>query len=193
MQPTFFPTASKLRAWLEKHHSEAGELWVGFYKKGSGRPSITWPESVDAALCFGWIDGVRKSIDGESYAIRFTPRRPGSAWSAKNVTRAQELRRLGLMHPAGMRAFEEGAKSAPRRYSYEQDQDVTLDPAYQRQIRADGRAWKFFQDQTPSYRKAAIWWIMSAKKEETKLKRLATLIQDSENGRTIRSLTRPKR
>lgn len=190
MEPTFFATPAEFRAWLEGHHETAGELWVGFYKKGSGRPSITWPESVDEALCFGWIDGVRKGIDETSYAIRFTPRRPRSIWSAVNVKRVGELTELGRMRPAGLAAFAGRAEERSGVYAYEQGDAAALDAADEGQFRANARAWEFFQGQAAWYRRAAIWWVVSAKRKETRRKRLATLIADSEQGRTIRQLTR---
>lgn len=186
---TFFKTAGDFRDWLEQHHVEAQELWVGFHKKNSGKASITWPEAVDQALCFGWIDGIRKSIDETSYKIRFTPRRPGSTWSAVNIQRATELINTGLMQPAGLNAFEERDQKRSGTYSYEQEIHE-LDEVYEKQLRANHKAWEFFQAQPPYYRRAASWWVTSAKKEETRLKRLATLIEDSAHGRTIAPLTR---
>ena len=191
MKPTFFATPADLRGWLEEHHAQAGELWVGFHKKGSGRASITWPEAVDEALSFGWIDGVRKGIDESSYAIRFTPRRPRSVWSAANTKRVEELTRLGRMHPAGVAAFEARKEERSGIYSYEQGRSVELDEPYERELRANQKAWDFFQRQPPSYRRAATWWVVSAKKEETRRRRLATLIADSEAGRTVAPLTPP--
>jgi uncharacterized protein YdeI (YjbR/CyaY-like superfamily) len=191
MKPTFFATPADFRAWLEAHHDTAQELVVGFYKKGSGLPSITWTESVDEALCFGWIDGVRRGIDDISYTIRFTPRRPRSIWSAVNVKRAQELADLGLMRPAGLKAFEQRAGERSGVYSYEQRQAAALDAADEQQFRANPAAWEFFQSQPAWYRRTAIWWVVSAKREETRRKRLTTLIDDSARGRTIAPLTRP--
>ncbi len=193
MKPTFFATPSAFRIWLEEHHETAQELWVGFYKTSSGKPSITWPEAVDQALCFGWIDGVRKGIDDASYTIRFTPRKPHSIWSAVNVKRAQELTHLGLMRPAGLKAFEERDQKKSGLYSYEQRKSSQFDPAYEKQFKANKKAWDFFQSKPPSYQQPAIWWVMSAKQEETRLKRLARLIEDSEHGRTIPPLTRRTR
>ena len=193
MKPTFFATPSAFRKWLEEHHETAQELWVGFYKTSSGKPSITWPEAVDQALCFGWIDGVRKGIDDLSYTIRFTPRKPHSIWSAVNIKRAQELARLSLMRPAGLKAFEERDQKKSGLYSYEQRKSSQLDPAYENQFKANKKAWDFFQSKPPSYQQPAIWWVMSAKQEETRLKRLARLIEDSEHGRTIGPLTRRTR
>ena len=191
MKPTFFARSSDFRAWLEDHHDRAKELWVGFYKKGSGKPSITWPEAVDEALCFGWIDGVRKGIDDVSYANRFTPRKPRSTWSAVNIKRARELADLGLMRPAGLKAFEKRVEEKSGIYAYEQRNVAELGAAYEQQFRANKKAWDFFQGQAPWYRKAAIWWVMSAKKEEIRLKRLAMLSEDSQHGRTVPPLTRP--
>ena len=188
---TFFAERADFRAWLEKNHDRATELWVGFHKKGSGRPSITWPESVDEALCFGWIDGVRKSLGPDSYAIRFTPRKARSTWSAVNIKRAQELAAEGRMRPAGLKAFEARTDDRSAIYSYEQRHAATLDPEHEREFRANAKAWEWFQSRPPSYRKTATWWVVSAKREETRLKRLRTLIDDSAHGRTIRQLTRP--
>jgi uncharacterized protein YdeI (YjbR/CyaY-like superfamily) len=192
VKPVFFRTPSDFRAWLEKHHDTASELYVGFYKKASGKPSITWPESVDAALSFGWIDGVRKSLDEKRYVIRFTPRKPRSTWSAVNIKRVKELTGLGLMRPAGLKAFEARADERSAIYSYEQRKAGVLDPASEREFRANEKAWTFFQAQPPSYRKAAIWWIISAKKEETRRRRLAALIADSARGRRIDLLAPPR-
>jgi uncharacterized protein YdeI (YjbR/CyaY-like superfamily) len=188
--PTFFERPDEFRAWLDEHHEDEGELWVGFRKKASGTPSITWPEAVDEALAVGWIDEIRKSIDAESYMIRFTPRRARSVWSAVNIRRAQELIELGRMTPAGLRAFEARRENRSGVYSYEQ-RTVDLDEPYARQLRANEAAWEFFSSRPPSYRKAAAWWVVSAKKEETRLRRLATLIEDSAHGRTIGPLTPP--
>ena len=192
MEPTFFATAEEFRAWLEEHHANERELLVGFYKKGSGAPSITWSEAVDEALCFGWIDGVRRSLDAESYTIRFTPRQPRSTWSAVNIERAKELARLGRMTPAGLKAFEARTDDRSAIYAYEQRHAAVLDPEHERQFRANQQAWDFFEAQPPSYRKAAIWWIVSAQKGETKAKRLATLIEDSAAGRRVAPLTPPQ-
>jgi uncharacterized protein YdeI (YjbR/CyaY-like superfamily) len=191
VEPTFFPTPSELRAWLEEHHEAGGELWVGFHKKGSGRPSITWQESVDQALCFGWIDGVRKSIDESSYMIRFTPRKERSTWSAVNVARARELQELGLMRPAGLSAFERRSDDRTAVYAYEQRKAAKLGAAYERRFRASPKAWQFFEAQAPWYRRNATYWVVSAKKEETRDRRLTRLIEDSEQGRTLAHLTRP--
>jgi uncharacterized protein YdeI (YjbR/CyaY-like superfamily) len=191
MEPVFFATPAEFRAWLEAHHEDAPELWVGFYKKGSGRPSITWPEAVDEALCVGWIDGVRKSLDEASYVIRFTPRRPNSVWSAVNVDRVSELTTHGRMRPSGQQAFELRRKDQSGVYSYENRHDAALEEAYDREIRSHSAAWRFFESRPRWYRQAAIRWVMSAKKEQTRRKRLSTLIEDSARGRTVPPLTRP--
>lgn len=187
----FFQSPGDFRKWLEKHHATDRELWVGYYKKSSGQPSMTWPESVDEALCFGWIDGIRKSLDELSYTIRFTPRKSGSIWSAVNIKRAQELSDQGLMRPAGLRAFEARKENKSGVYSYEQRGDQLVEP-YAGMLRQNKAAWDFFQARPPSYRKAAGWWVVSAKKEETRLKRLEKLIEDSAHGRTIPQFTRIK-
>ena len=193
MKPTFFGTAGELREWLERNHATATELFVGFYKRGSGKPSITWQELVDEELCFGWIDGVRQGIDDVRYSNRITPRKPRSTWSAINIARAKELIRLGRMHPAGLKAFERRTDERSAIYSYEQRKTARLDPEMERSLRGNKKAWTFFQAQAPSYRRTAIWWVISAKREETRKRRLATLIADSERGRTVGPLSRPPR
>jgi uncharacterized protein YdeI (YjbR/CyaY-like superfamily) len=189
---TFFATAAEFRRWLERNHAEAKELWVGFYKKGTGKPSITWPEAVAEALCFGWIDGVRRSIDEHSYRIRFTPRKPNSIWSAVNIRTAQELIAAGRMRPAGLAAFQNRREDLQGRYSFEQGA-VAFEPWMETEFRKRKEAWAFFEAQPPSYRKAATWWVISAKRDETRRKRLQTLIEDSAAGRRIKPLTRPER
>jgi uncharacterized protein YdeI (YjbR/CyaY-like superfamily) len=184
-EPTFFATPADFGAWLQQHHETEKELLVGFYKRGSGRPSLTWPESVDEALCFGWIDGVRRSRDEESYTIRFTPRKPGSTWSAVNVGRVEELTRLGRMRPAGLAAFEKRSEAKTGTYAYEQKEGAELEKAEEKQLCANKAAWEFFQAQPPWYRRNAIWRVVSAKKEETRTKRLAKLIEESAQGRRL--------
>jgi uncharacterized protein YdeI (YjbR/CyaY-like superfamily) len=191
MEPRFFPTPAAFRAWLAAHHADTGELLVGFYKKGSGRPSITWPESVDESLCFGWIDGIRRRIDDESYSIRFTPRRPRSIWSAVNIKRAGELIEAGRMTPAGLAAFEARRDDRSALYSYEQRHAAKLDPDQERRLRADPAAWEWFQSRPPAWRRAAIYWVTSAKKPETRERRLATLIENAAAGRMPKALTPP--
>ncbi len=189
MQAIFFAEPSELRIWLAENHDKAQELWVGFYKKASGKPSITWPQSVDEALCFGWIDGIRKSIDAISYTIRFTPRKPRSIWSDVNSRRFKELSEMGHMQPAGAEAFAKWNEKRSGLYSFEQ-QSVKLDEAHEKQFKENEKAWHFFQSQAPSYQKMATWWVISAKQEATRLKRLATLIGDSEAVQKIAPLRR---
>ena len=192
MDIKYFKSPSEFRAWLEKHHATERELWVGYYRKSSGRPGMTWPESVDEALCFGWIDGIRKRVDEASYTIRFTPRRPRSVWSAVNIGRVEELTREGRMRPAGMKAFEARTENRSGIYAYEQ-RGPELDEPYAKKMRRNKAAWKFFQAQTASYRKLVSWWVSSAKKEETRLKRLGKLIEDYAAGRTLPQFTRTKK
>ena len=184
VKPTYFKTPADFRRWLAAHHAAEKELLVGFHKKGSGRPSMTWPESVDQALCFGWIDGVRKRVDDTRYTIRFSPRKPRSNWSAINVKRAQELIARKRMKPAGRKAFDARTEDRTAIYSYE-NRPTELDEAYAKTFRRDKAAWAFFQAQPPSYRKLASWWIASAKQEETRQKRLAKLMADSAAGKRI--------
>jgi uncharacterized protein YdeI (YjbR/CyaY-like superfamily) len=183
MNVTFFKSAADFGKWLEMHHATAKELWVGYYKKSSGKPGLTWPESVDQALCYGWIDGVRKSLDEFSYTNRFTPRRPRSNWSAVNIKRVQELTDQGLMQPAGLKAFQAREESRSGVYAYEQQKSDNLPEAYIQKLRRNKSAWTFFQAQPAWYRKKVIWWVVSAKKEETRLKRLDKLIEESAHGR----------
>ncbi len=189
--PLFFRTPEQFRTWLEKHHRRRDALWVGFYKRRAGRPSITWPESVDEALSVGWIDGLRKSLGDASYVIRFTPRTPSSTWSAMNIRRAKELIRLGHMRPAGLRAFQARADEKSAIYSYEQRKTARLEEADERRFRANQTAWAFFEGQPPWYRRTVAHWVISAKRPETKARRLATLIKDSARGRRVAPLTRP--
>jgi uncharacterized protein YdeI (YjbR/CyaY-like superfamily) len=191
--PIFFANPSEFHIWLEKNHDKASEIWVGFHKKSSGKLGITMPESVDEALCFGWIDSVRRSVSDTSYANRFTRRKTRSTWSAISIKRAKELIRLGRMQPSGLRAFEQRAADRSAIYSYEQRQTATLSDAFETHFRANNKAWSFFQSQPPWYRRVSAFWVLSAKREETKLKRLARLIEDSENQRTIPPLTRQEK
>ena len=193
MTPRFFATPARFRRWLTKHHTTAAELWVGFHKKGTGRPSLTWPESVGEALCFGWIDGIRKSLDADSYVIRFTPRRKGSAWSAVNTRRAQELIENGRMQPAGLHAFEARDPDKSGIYSFERRTAAVFDPECEARFKRNRAAWTFFQSRPPGYRRTATWWVISAKREETRAKRLGRLIDDSAARRTIGPLRRPDR
>jgi uncharacterized protein YdeI (YjbR/CyaY-like superfamily) len=185
MEPKFFATPEKFRAWLAAHHASAKDLLVGFRKTSTGKASITWPQSVDEALCFGWIDGVRKRVDDASYTIRFTPRRPTSKWSSINVAKIAELTRLGRMHPAGLAAFEKRSADKTGTYSYEQRYEAKLEPALAKQLRASKQAWTFFSAQATYYQHTLIFWIASAKLPATRAKRLAKLIAESELGRKL--------
>lgn len=182
----FFATASDFRRWLERHHRSAPELLVGYYKVGSGRPSMTWSESVDQALCFGWIDGIRRRRDEESYTIRFTPRRPGSIWSTVNLRKMVELEKAGLVHPEGQAAFGRRIESRSEVYAYENRHQATLDPSFEAQFKRAKPAWAFWQAQPPGYRKLIVFWIMSAKQDATRNKRMARLIKESAAGRRLR-------
>lgn len=185
MKPTFFRTPQEFRQWLEKNHQTEKELLVGFYKVGTGKASMTWPESVDQALCFGWIDGVRRSIDEESYSIRFTPRKPTSIWSAVNIRKIEELTKAGLMQEAGLKAFELRKEERSAIYSHEKEPAV-LDTSFEKQFKANQKAWEFFITQAPSYQKVMLHWIMGAKQEKTRLLRLEKTIRESELGKRVR-------
>jgi uncharacterized protein YdeI (YjbR/CyaY-like superfamily) len=183
--PRFFATPADFRAWMKQHHKTAPELSVGFYKRHSGKPSITWPEAVDEALCFGWIDGVRHRIDDDSYRIRFTPRQPKSTWSAVNLGRIAELTKQGRMRAAGLRAFANRLEAKTGIYAYEQRREAALGAADEAQFRARQDGWKFFTAQPAWYRHQATWWVVSAKRDETRRKRLAKLIESSAAGRRL--------
>jgi len=187
IKPTFFKTPLSFRKWLEKNHETKKEFLVGFYKVKSGKQSITWSESVDEAICFGWIDAVRKSIDEESYCIRFTPRKPKSIWSKANIKKVEELSKQGLMRPSGLAAFLKREEKNSGIYSYEKEPSV-LSNDYLNKFKSNTKAWSFFQTMAPSYQKATIHWVMTAKQEVTKLKRLRELINDCEAGRRIKRL-----
>ena len=188
MTPTFFETPAKFRAWLQKHHKTADELWVGFYKKATGKPSITWQEAVDEALCFGWIDGIRKRVDADSFTNRFTPRRRGSFWSAINTRRAAELIKEGRMRAAGRKAFE--ARDGSRTAAHHAVRDnPRLDKALEREFRANRAAWNFFAAQPPGYRRMMIWFVVSAKRDETRARRLQQLIALSASKRRLAAMT----
>ena len=183
--PVFFAKPVTFRAWLEKHHQTKREQWIGFHRKASGRPSVTWPEAVDEALCFGWIDGLRKTIDGESYKIRFTPRRPNSNWSAINIRRMKELMRERCVRPAGIKAFQNRVPEKSGIYSYENRKSATLSATAEKRFRADIAAWNFFRQQPASYRQTTIWWVASAKRPQTQQDRLRKLIAFSKAGRRL--------
>lgn len=188
--PKFFATPAAWRAWLRANHAKAEALWVGFHRRGSGTPSITWPQSVDGALCFGWIDGLRKSVDATRYAIRFTPRRARSIWSNINTKRYGELEAAGLVRAAGRKAFAARRDDRTGLASFEQEK-VEFPAAFLRTFKMNKAAWTWYQAQPPWYRRTSAWWVISAKREETRLRRLATLIADCAAGRTIKPLTRP--
>ncbi|MGH2663416.1 MAG: YdeI/OmpD-associated family protein [Actinomycetota bacterium] len=188
----YFRSSSDFREWLGKNHARAAELWVGFYKVNSKKTGISYKEAVDHALCFGWIDGLTKRVDDTRWTIRFTPRRRGSVWSMVNIKRAKELSRLGLMKPPGLEAFRARDEHESRQYSYEA-RNRPLDAKYQRRLRQNKEAWDFYRNQPPSYRQAVSWWVTSAKKEETRLRRLAKLIEHSERAERIPALTSPSR
>ena len=192
MSARYFRSAALFRAWLAAHHATATELVVGFHKVGSGRPSLTWSESVDEALCYGWIDGIRRSVDETRYTIRFTPRRRTSTWSVVNIRRVGELERLGRMRAAGRAAFEARRENRSGLYSFEQRR-AALDPSGEAAMRRNKKAWAYWQAEAPSYRKAASWWVLSAKKPETRARRLAQLIADCAAGLRIKAMRRPTR
>jgi uncharacterized protein YdeI (YjbR/CyaY-like superfamily) len=191
VRPIYFRSASEWRAWLERHHADSDEVLVGFHRRGTGKPSLTWSESVDEALCFGWIDGVRRRVDAERYTIRFTPRKPTSTWSAVNVARMRALEDAGRMTAPGRAAFDRRREDRTAIYSYEQRHLASFDPAAERRFRTNRKAWTYWQAQSPSYRKNATYWVMSAKRDETRQRRLTKLIEDSAQGRCIPPLAGP--
>jgi uncharacterized protein YdeI (YjbR/CyaY-like superfamily) len=179
MTATFFAKQSEFRKWLDKNHKKETELLVGFYKINSGKPSMTWSQSVDEALCFGWIDGVRKSIDKDSYQIRFTQRKPTSIWSAVNIKKIEELTKQGLMQPAGLVSFENRKENKSKIYSYE-NEEIKFSSEFEKLFKVNKIAWDYFQSLAASYRKPSTNWVMSAKQEATRIKRLNELIADSQ-------------
>lgn len=182
--PRYFESQAAFRRWLERHHASARELWVGFYRKDSGRGGISYKEAVDEALCFGWIDGIKKRVDEASYVHRFTPRRPGSIWSAINLRRIKELIARGLVSKAGLDTFERRDPKKAGLYSFE-NRPQAFDAAIERRFKADARAWAFFRAQPPGYQKLTTFWIMSAKKEETRIRRLDALVKPSAEGKRM--------
>jgi uncharacterized protein YdeI (YjbR/CyaY-like superfamily) len=189
-EPVFFATPAELRAWFEAHHESEPELLVGYYKKNAGRTGVKHAEAVEQALCFGWIDSIGRRIDDERYQVRFTPRRQGSVWSAVNIAKIAELTELGLMHPAGVRAYEQRRPDRVATYSYEQPDGAELDEEQAARLRAEPAAWEWFSKQASSYRRSAAHWVTSAKRAETRERRLAQLIADSAAGRPVPPLTR---
>jgi uncharacterized protein YdeI (YjbR/CyaY-like superfamily) len=188
MDIKYFKSSSEFRKWLDKNHAEVNELWVGFYKISSNIKSITYPDAVDQALCFGWIDGIKKKVDEFSYTHRFTPRKSKSIWSSNNIKRVGELAKLGFMHLSGIKVFDQRDKKKIKQYSYER-KILTLDQSYIKIFKSHENAWSFFISQAPSYQKVAILWVMSAKKEETRLRHLNILIEDSKNKRRLAVVT----
>lgn len=184
MQPKFFATQSDLRKWFMKNQDKETELFLGYYKVDSGKPSVSWPQSVDEALCFGWIDGVRRSKNEESYFIRFTKRKPTSIWSAVNIAKVEKLTREGKMKPEGLAAFAKRKEEKSGIYSFEKEA-VPLSSAFEKQFKAHKAAWVFFSAQAPSYKKTAIHWVMGAKQEKTKESRFYKLIQASTNSKRL--------
>jgi uncharacterized protein YdeI (YjbR/CyaY-like superfamily) len=189
VEPIFFPSAARFGAWLERHHATATELWVGFWKVSSGQPTLTWSESVDEALCFGWIDGVRKSAGQDRYVIRFTPRKPGSKWSLVNLRKVEALKGEGRMRAAGLAAWKRRNVSDPG-YSFERTDAITLANEELTRFRKQRKAWAWFEGQPPGYRKLVLHWVTSAKRPETRERRLATLMADCAEGRRIAQLRR---
>jgi uncharacterized protein YdeI (YjbR/CyaY-like superfamily) len=182
-KPIFFKGPEEYRAWLENNHETAKELWIGFWKKSTGKATITWQECVDESLCFGWIDGIRKSIDADSYKQRVTPRRPTSIWSQINIRRVGELTAEGRMRPMGLAAFEK--RDETKAYSFENRTRAVLGAAEEAKLRKNKRAWATWESSPPGYKRVASWWVMSAKKEETRQRRLASLIRDTAAGRKL--------
>ena len=191
-EPTHFATPAEFRRWLARHHDREIELWVGFHKKATGRPSITWPEAVDEALCVGWIDGIRRSLGDDRYMIRFTPRKPTSTWSAVNQRRMAALMAEGRVQPAGRAAWEKRTADRSGTYSYENRHAAALDAESERRFRANAAAWRWFEQQPAGYRKTATWWVISAKKPETRERRLQQLIDRSAAGELLPAF-RPRR
>lgn len=187
MNVKIFRSPTEFHEWLERSHDKVQELWVGIHNQRAGKTSITYREALDEALCFGWIDGVRKSVNATTYTVRFTPRKPRSYWSAVNIRRFEELKKLGRIAPPGLAAFENRSQDSGK-YSFE-NRPSKLDPTLEKQFKASQKAWEFFSAQAPWYRRTSIFWVVSAKKEETRLKRLATLIRDSGNGKRLGMLT----
>jgi uncharacterized protein YdeI (YjbR/CyaY-like superfamily) len=187
--PIYFTSSADLRDWFDANHETATELWIGYHRKATGRPSPTWSETVDEALCVGWIDGVRYSVDGDRFMQRLTPRRKRSNWSAVNIAKVKQLTAEGRMRPAGLAAFEARSEERSAIYSYERRHEAALEPADEARFRGNDAAWAWFQARPASYRTAAVYWVVSAKRPETREKRLTTLIEDSAAGRTVKPLT----
>jgi uncharacterized protein YdeI (YjbR/CyaY-like superfamily) len=187
----YFASPAEFRAWLEEHHKSASEVWIGYWKKHTGKPSLTWSQAVDEALCFGWIDGVLRRVDEERHVQRFSPRKPTSNWSAINIDKVDRLRAEGRMRPAGEAAFARRRADEPGAYSYEERHKAALEPEHEERFRANAAAWEFWSASSPSYRAMATWWVVSAKRPDTRERRLTTLIEDSAAGRRIAQLANP--
>jgi uncharacterized protein YdeI (YjbR/CyaY-like superfamily) len=185
----YFASPEEFRAWLEEHHERATEVWIGYWKKHTGKPSLTWSQAVDEALCFGWIDGVLRRVDDERHVQRFTPRKPASNWSAVNIAKVDRLRAEGRMHPAGEAAFALRREEKSGVYSYEQRHMAAFEPAHEQRFRANEAAWEYWSAAPPGYRKMATWWVVSAKRPETRERRLTTLIEDSAAGRRLAQMS----
>ena len=192
IKPLFFPTQKDMRKWFEKNHKKEKELFVGYYKVATGKPTINWSQSVDEALCFGWIDGIRRSVDDESYCIRFTPRNPKSNWSAINNKKVEELTKLGLMKPEGLATFSFRKKEKSKIYSYE-NPAVGFEKSYETKFKANKQAWGFFQSTAQTYQKTTTRWVMDANQDETRLKRLEELIRDCALGKKIKAMSYGKK
>jgi uncharacterized protein YdeI (YjbR/CyaY-like superfamily) len=188
IQPVFFKTQSDFRKWLAKNHNKSTEIYVGYYKVGSGKQNMTWSQSVDEAICYGWIDGIRKTIDNDSYFIRFSPRKPGSNWSVVNIKKVEDLSRLGLLKPAGIAAFHLRQENKSGIYSYE-NKEINFSNEFENLFKLNKIAWSYFQSLPQSYKKPSIRWVMSAKRQATCIKRLEELIRESEAGRKIKPLS----
>jgi uncharacterized protein YdeI (YjbR/CyaY-like superfamily) len=184
MKITYFKTQAEFRKWLEKNHEKLSEAWVGFHKKSTLKPSITYPQALDEALCYGWIDGVRKNVNETSYTIRFTPRKKQSHWSGVNVKRFNELSEMKLIQPAGLQAFQNSDIKKSLKYA-EERKSAKLDSRYEKQFKSNKKAWEFFNAQPPGYQRICVFWIMSAKQDETRAKRLALLMNYSQNQKRL--------
>jgi uncharacterized protein YdeI (YjbR/CyaY-like superfamily) len=193
VNPIYFASAEEFRAWLEDNHATEREVYVGYYKKATGIPSLVWSEAVDEALCYGWIDGIVRRVDDERHMQRFTPRKPSSTWSAINIEKVAKLRSEGRMRPAGEAAFARRRDDKSAIYSYEQRENPELEPAQEARFRANAPAWEWFASRPPSYRRVALYWVVSAKRAETRERRLTQLIEDSAAGRELKQFIRPAR
>jgi uncharacterized protein YdeI (YjbR/CyaY-like superfamily) len=193
VNPIYFASPEEFRAWLEEHHASEREVFVGYHKKGTGIPSLVWSDAVDEALCYGWIDGIVRRVDDKRHVQRFTPRKPSSTWSAINIEKVGRLRAEGRMRPAGEAAFARRREDKSAIYAYEQRENPELEPEQAARFRADTAAWEYFESRPPSYRKVALYWVISAKRAETRERRLSQLIEDCAAGRDLKQYLRPAR